>query len=108
MTTATVVYGSTAASGDRFGRSGGNESVKAITSLYRLGTSYKALVHNESMSFDLFDLSGRVAVVMGGTSGIGRALALGLAEAGADVVASGRREPLGNEVAGRKRDSRAQ
>jgi NAD(P)-dependent dehydrogenase (short-subunit alcohol dehydrogenase family) len=51
------------------------------------------------MSFDLFDLSGRVAVVMGGTSGIGRALALGLAEAGADVVASGRREPLVNEVA---------
>lgn len=52
------------------------------------------------MSFDLFDLSGRVAVVMGGTSGIGRALALGLAEAGADVVASGRREPLVKEVAG--------
>lgn len=52
------------------------------------------------MSFDLFDLSGRVAVVMGGTSGIGRALALSLAEAGADVVASGRREPLVNEVAG--------
>jgi NAD(P)-dependent dehydrogenase (short-subunit alcohol dehydrogenase family) len=51
------------------------------------------------MSFDLFDLSGRVAVVMGGTSGIGRALALGLAEAGADVVASGRRQPLVNEVA---------
>lgn len=52
-----------------------------------------------SMPFDLFDLSGRVAVVMGGTSGIGRALARGLAEAGADVVASGRREALVNEVA---------
>lgn len=51
------------------------------------------------MSFDLFDLSGRVAVVMGGTSGIGRALALGLAEAGADVVASGRRESLIEEIA---------
>ena len=33
------------------------------------------------------DLAGRVAVVVGGTSGIGRALAVGLAEAGADVVA---------------------
>jgi NAD(P)-dependent dehydrogenase (short-subunit alcohol dehydrogenase family) len=52
------------------------------------------------MPFNLFDLSGRVAVVMGGTSGIGRALALDLAEAGADVVASGRREPLVNQVAG--------
>jgi NAD(P)-dependent dehydrogenase (short-subunit alcohol dehydrogenase family) len=40
----------------------------------------------------LFDLGGRAAVVIGGTSGIGRALALGLAEAGADVVATGRRE----------------
>jgi NAD(P)-dependent dehydrogenase (short-subunit alcohol dehydrogenase family) len=48
----------------------------------------------------LFDLSGRAAVVVGGTSGIGRALALGLADAGADVVASGRREGLVSEVAG--------
>jgi NAD(P)-dependent dehydrogenase (short-subunit alcohol dehydrogenase family) len=48
----------------------------------------------------LFDLSGRSAVVVGGTSGIGRALALGLADAGADVVASGRREALVDEVAG--------
>jgi NAD(P)-dependent dehydrogenase (short-subunit alcohol dehydrogenase family) len=46
------------------------------------------------------DLAGRVAVVVGGTSGIGRALAVGLAEAGADVVASGRRAELVTEVAG--------
>jgi NAD(P)-dependent dehydrogenase (short-subunit alcohol dehydrogenase family) len=51
------------------------------------------------MSSKLFDLSGRVAVVMGGTSGIGRTLAIGLAEAGADVVATGRRENLVHEVA---------
>jgi len=38
-----------------------------------------------------FDLSGRLAVVLGGTSGLGRAISLGLAAAGADVIASGRR-----------------
>ena len=48
----------------------------------------------------LFDLSGRLAVVVGGTSGIGRAIALGLADAGADVVVSGRREALVSQVAG--------
>ncbi|MFZ0690166.1 MAG: 2-deoxy-D-gluconate 3-dehydrogenase, partial [Acidobacteriaceae bacterium] len=31
-------------------------------------------------------LNGKTAVVVGGTSGIGRAISLGLAEAGADVV----------------------
>jgi NAD(P)-dependent dehydrogenase (short-subunit alcohol dehydrogenase family) len=45
------------------------------------------------------DLTGRVAVVVGGTSGLGRVLATGLAEAGADVVASGRRADLVDEVA---------
>jgi NAD(P)-dependent dehydrogenase (short-subunit alcohol dehydrogenase family) len=47
-----------------------------------------------------FDLSGRLALVVGGTSGIGRAVALGLADAGADVVSVGRRERLVDEVAG--------
>jgi NAD(P)-dependent dehydrogenase (short-subunit alcohol dehydrogenase family) len=45
-----------------------------------------------------FDLTGRVAVVIGGTSGIGRALALGLAEHGASVIPSGRRKNLVDEV----------
>jgi NAD(P)-dependent dehydrogenase (short-subunit alcohol dehydrogenase family) len=51
------------------------------------------------MPTQLFDLSGRVAVVMGGTSGIGRSIASGLAASGADVVATGRREAKVNEVA---------
>ena len=34
----------------------------------------------------LFDLSGRTAVVTGGTRGIGQAMALALAEAGADII----------------------
>jgi NAD(P)-dependent dehydrogenase (short-subunit alcohol dehydrogenase family) len=40
---------------------------------------------------DLFDLSGRVAVILGGTSGLGRVLALGLARQGADIAPAGRR-----------------
>jgi NAD(P)-dependent dehydrogenase (short-subunit alcohol dehydrogenase family) len=47
----------------------------------------------------LFDLTGRTAVVVGGTSGIGRALALGLADAGADVVATGHRRAVVDSVA---------
>jgi NAD(P)-dependent dehydrogenase (short-subunit alcohol dehydrogenase family) len=51
------------------------------------------------MSKNLFSLNGRVAVVVGGTSGIGRVLAMGLADAGADVVATARRASLVEEVA---------
>jgi NAD(P)-dependent dehydrogenase (short-subunit alcohol dehydrogenase family) len=43
------------------------------------------------MGYPAFDLTGKVAVVVGGTSGIGRAIALGLAEAGADVIPTSRR-----------------
>jgi NAD(P)-dependent dehydrogenase (short-subunit alcohol dehydrogenase family) len=43
------------------------------------------------MSASIFDLQGKTAVVIGGTTGIGHALSLGLADAGADVVASARR-----------------
>jgi NAD(P)-dependent dehydrogenase (short-subunit alcohol dehydrogenase family) len=43
------------------------------------------------MGHPLFDLTGKNAVVIGGTSGIGLALAKGLAEAGANVVPTGRR-----------------
>jgi len=44
-------------------------------------------------------LNGKTAVVIGGTLGIGRALAIGLAEAGADVVASSRSMDGVNSVA---------
>ena len=53
----------------------------------------------ELVSSSLFDLSRRVAIVVGGTSGIGRTIALGLAAAGADVVATGRRDTLVADVA---------
>jgi NAD(P)-dependent dehydrogenase (short-subunit alcohol dehydrogenase family) len=47
---------------------------------------------------NITDLSGRVAVVIGATSGLGRAIALGLADSGADVVPSGRRDDLVKEM----------
>jgi NAD(P)-dependent dehydrogenase (short-subunit alcohol dehydrogenase family) len=51
------------------------------------------------MGYKRLDLDGKVAVVIGGSSGIGRTLARGLAEAGADVVPSARRLELVNEIA---------
>jgi len=47
----------------------------------------------------LFDLSGKVAIVTGSSRGIGRAIAEGLAEQGADVVISSRNQDACEEVA---------
>lgn len=44
------------------------------------------------MTPNLFDLSGKVALVTGGSKGLGKAMARGLAEAGADVVIASRHE----------------
>jgi NAD(P)-dependent dehydrogenase (short-subunit alcohol dehydrogenase family) len=51
------------------------------------------------MSHPILDLTNQTAVVIGGTSGIGLALARGLARAGANVVPTGRREELVRTVA---------
>jgi NAD(P)-dependent dehydrogenase (short-subunit alcohol dehydrogenase family) len=61
------------------------------------------------MSYAPLELTGKTAVVVGGTSGIGRAIAHALAEAGADVVATSRRmeqvESAANEIEERGRRS---
>src|SRR5213079_1615551 len=44
------------------------------------------------MPANLFDLTGRVALVTGGNKGLGKAMARGFAEAGADVVIASRHE----------------
>ncbi|HEV3298787.1 MAG TPA: SDR family oxidoreductase [Planctomycetaceae bacterium] len=44
------------------------------------------------MPKSLFDLSGRVALVTGGSKGLGKAMARGFAEAGADIVIASRHE----------------
>ncbi|MBY0524956.1 MAG: SDR family oxidoreductase [Gemmataceae bacterium] len=44
------------------------------------------------MALDMFDLTGKVALVTGGSKGLGKAMARGLAEAGADVMISSRNE----------------
>jgi NAD(P)-dependent dehydrogenase (short-subunit alcohol dehydrogenase family) len=46
------------------------------------------------MGYKALELDGKVAVVVGGSSGIGKTIALGLAQAGADVVSSARRIEL--------------
>ncbi len=51
------------------------------------------------MSYQPLSLDGKIAVVTGGTSGIGRAMSLGLAEAGADVIATARRQQQVDETA---------
>jgi NAD(P)-dependent dehydrogenase (short-subunit alcohol dehydrogenase family) len=51
------------------------------------------------MAYKQLQLDGKVAVVVGGSSGIGKMIALGLAQAGADVAASARRLELVNALA---------
>src|SRR5439155_6672250 len=46
-----------------------------------------------AMALDQFKLTGKVALVTGGSKGLGKAMARILAEAGADIIISSRTEP---------------
>lgn len=50
-------------------------------------------------TMDLFSLEGRTAIVTGGASGLGQQMALGLAEAGADIVICSRKLERCQEMA---------
>lgn len=52
------------------------------------------------MTYSPLELNGKVAVVVGGTSGIGRAIAHGFAQAGADVIPTSRRPEQVEAAAG--------
>jgi len=56
----------------------------------------------DKMSANPFDLSGKIAIVTGANTGIGRAIAIALAEAGADIAVAGRTQPTQTESDVRK------
>jgi len=67
------------------------------------------LVHvNDVNEYTPVSVEGKTAVVIGGTSGIGRSIAYGFAQDGADVVASSRREAAVSETAAELRERGAE
>src|SRR5689334_22251342 len=63
------------------------------------------------MATDLFDITGKVAVVTGGSRGLGRSMALAFADHGADVVIASRKldncETVADEVRAKGRQALA-
>jgi 2-dehydro-3-deoxy-D-gluconate 5-dehydrogenase len=69
------------------------ECTHVFVDLYRLYGSLILLAEKASSSVNLFDLNGKVAIVTGASRGIGAAIAVGLAQSGADVLLVSRSEP---------------
>ena len=57
------------------------------------------------MTTDPFDISGRVAIITGGSRGLGKAMALGFAERGAKVVVASRTKTNNDAVVGEIRSA---
>ena len=72
--------------------------------LIRANTGRRTDLLNNHRDSKFFDLSGRVALVTGGSKGLGKAMAMGFAQAGADVVISSRHE---NELQAAAREIRS-
>jgi NADP-dependent 3-hydroxy acid dehydrogenase YdfG len=77
-----------------------SRTIKRNTNTY-LNLKVHCKVGKKNMN-ELFDLSGKVGIVTGGSGGIGKALAVGLAKHGADVVVTSRTlsklEPVAAEI----------
>lgn len=56
------------------------------------------LMRNDDMKQQYFDLSGKTALITGGNKGIGMGMALGLAQAGADIIVASRSIQAGSEI----------
>jgi NAD(P)-dependent dehydrogenase (short-subunit alcohol dehydrogenase family) len=65
----------------------------------KLATAPSPTEPAERSPAELFDLSGRIALVTGGTRGLGRAMVLGFAQAGADVIVASRKQDACDLVA---------
>ncbi len=57
-----------------------------MTQLTSFAAAIQKLINSKTQKLNIFSLQGQLALVTGCKRGIGRAMAVGLAEAGADII----------------------